>query len=155
MENTQRKEKIVFLSCQRGPALYKEKKKIPPKFEKPLKTVSMLKSPLWETEIALFGASEGELIYPSSLKEKEIRNILKKMKRRRKKWLLWLVLVFPLTFILTPIPGPNIAYYYVLGRIILHFKSIRGIKNLLRNFKFLEVDDIEPFLKIGNGSSLC
>jgi len=155
MEDSQGKERIVFVPCQRGPVLYKEKKKIPPKFEKPLKTVSMLKNPLWETEIALFGAREGELIYPSSLNEREIRNILKKMKRRRKKWLLWLVLVFPLTFILTPIPGPNIAYYYVLGRIILHFKSIRGIKNLLRNFRFAEVNDIEPFLKIADGISLC
>jgi len=150
MEDTQIRERIIFVPTDGEPVLYRSAKKIPAKLEKPLKAVSMLKKELWETEISLFGAKKGEILYPSTMKEEEVRNLFKKMKNRRKKWLLWLCLVFPLTFILTPIPGPNLVYYYVLGRIILHFKSILGINNVLKNFKFTPVENILRWIESEN-----
>lgn len=147
MENTQAAERIIFYIKEGEPRLRAEVKKIPEKLEKPLKAVSMIKKNLWETEIALFGAKSGELLFSVDLGEAKVREMLQEMRKKRLRWLLWLSLVFPLTFILTPLPGPNVAYYYVLGRLILHFKSVKGIKNVLKNFHFVPVENIEVFLK--------
>lgn len=151
MENTQVSERIIFYIEEGKPRVRSEMKKIPKKLEKPLKAVSMLKKQLWETEMSLFGAMKGKLLFPGQMSEERVREMLQEMKKKRLGWLLWLSLVFPLTFILTPIPGPNVAYFYVLGRLILHFKSVRGIKNVLRNFRFVPVDNIEAILSDING----
>ncbi len=147
MENTQTSERIIFYLENGEPRLRAKIKKIPQKLEKPLKAVSMLKKHLWETEIALFGARKGELLFPEQIGEEKVRKILREMKGKRLKWLLWLSLVFPLTFLLTPIPGPNVAYFYVLGRLILHFKSVKGIKQVLKEYQFIPVKNLEEYVR--------
>ncbi len=107
------------------------------KYEKPLRTVSLLKKDLWLTEASLFKPGARLLYYPPQLKEEQVRRILRRERRKRFLWLVGFALLLPLTVPLTPIPGPNIPYFYALGRLILHFRSYRSLGKILKEGKFL------------------
>lgn len=132
------KNLIFYFPCGKEPLLFKFERKIPPKWEKPLKTVSMLKRRLWLTEASLFSLNKNDyLVIPPDTDGEEVLSNLRKMRRKRLFWFIGLLLIFPFTWILTPIPGPNMPYFYVLGRLILHFFSIKSISKLLKEERFI------------------
>ncbi len=141
------KNLIFYFPCGKEPLLFKFERKIPPKWEKPLKTVSMLKHRLWLTEVSLLSLNKNDcLILPSGTDLEEVFSQLRKMRRKRLLWFIGLLLIFPFTWILTPIPGPNMPYFYVLGRLILHFFSIKSLSKLLKEKRFILRDTKElPF----------
>lgn len=150
MEETQG-QGLKLILCEGKPLMKGPKRGWARKYEKPLKTVSMLKKRLWETEISLFSPSE-TLYYPPHLSQEEVRGILKRMRKKRLLWLLGFSLLLPITIPLTPIPGPNLPYYYALGRIILHFRSQRTLGKLLKSGKYLPLSH-EDYRKLKD--ALC
>jgi hypothetical protein len=57
------------------------------------------------------------------------------LQRQRSKRVLYLVgeaLLVPLTGLLMPLPGPNVAFYVVALLLITHWMSIRGVRAILK-----------------------
>ncbi len=134
----------LFL-CGKRVVIKGEKRGWAKKYEKPLRTVSMLRKQVWETEASLFAPEGGVLYFPPETGPGEVRRILKRMRRRRLLWLLVFSLLLPLTVPLTPIPGPNIPYFYALGRIILHFRSYRSLGKILGSWSLLPFPSVEEY----------
>ncbi len=130
-------EKVLyFLDCGKEPLIISAERKIPPRWEKPLRTVSLLRYRLWLTETSLLGLSCSEVLaVPEGLSRERVAEKLKEMRWRRLRWLAWLAFIFPFTWLLTPIPGPNIPFFYVLGRLYLHFSSFHSLGKLLKNLR--------------------
>jgi hypothetical protein len=57
------------------------------------------------------------------------------LQRQRSKRVLYLIgeaLLVPLTGLLMPLPGPNVAFYVVALLLITHWLSIRGVRAILK-----------------------
>ncbi|GEM_PF-2734111 len=115
------------------------------KYEKPLRTVSMLRRDLWLTEASLFKPRGRVFYYPPGMREKEVRRLLKRERRKRLLWMVGFGLLIPITLPLTPIPGPNIPYFYALGRFILHFQSFRALGKILKEWALKPFPDRESY----------
>ncbi len=83
---------------------------------------------------------EIKIISSSGIDKKEVKKVLSlwlgKEKVKRFVYSLLELLVFPFTALLTPIPGPNVAFFSV---VILFYFHFRGFLNL----KGVKIDDLK------------
>ena len=56
----------------------------------------------------------------------EFGRVLKRQRLKHIFWLLIDLIISPLGVLLTPIPGPNLFFYYPFLRLLSHYRAIRG-----------------------------
>jgi len=81
-------------------------------------------------------------------KKDKIKNkkqlLLKWLKRKKNKRLLYIIIesfIFPLTWIFTPIPGPNVAFFAILVMLYFHLNTFIKLKKTKIEDLKVEVDE--------------
>jgi hypothetical protein len=81
-------------------------------------------------------APEMRIIYSGIADERKINHtfnfFLQRQRTKRIAYLIGEALLVPLTALLIPLPGPNVAFYVVALLLITHWLSVRGVRAILK-----------------------
>jgi hypothetical protein len=90
-----------------------------------------------ERVLKAMGGTDNLTVYHTATSREEIQSKFEGLlKRQRIKHMFWFavdLVITPFTFLLVPIPGPNVVLYYPLLRLLSHYRAITGATKGLRS----------------------